>query len=134
MLRLLAMAEIPESVRTFLREYIDSVDQLEILLLLRRTRERRWTAAEVSRTLSTHHDSAAARLAEFSARGILSAEHSSAATCYQYGPRLPHLDSAIEEVAKAYSTFPTHLIDLIFSKPIDKIRTFSEAGRKKEDQ
>src|SRR5438132_7909653 len=47
------MFEITEHVVAFLREYIDSVDQLEILLLLKSKSGSECTAEDISRALST---------------------------------------------------------------------------------
>jgi hypothetical protein len=38
---------IPEAVRKLIAEYIDSVEQLEVLILLRSRRDRPWTIDEI---------------------------------------------------------------------------------------
>jgi hypothetical protein len=44
-------ADLPESVRTFITANVDSVDQLEVLLLLHAFQERRWGIDEVAAEL-----------------------------------------------------------------------------------
>ena len=62
-----AMIEIPEPVVSFIRERINSVEQLEMLLLLKRHPEKEWTAQEMSRALSSNPDAVASRLVSFEA-------------------------------------------------------------------
>jgi len=127
------MPDISETVLAFLRAQIDSVEQLEILLLLRREAEREWTPEEVGRTLSTHTDSVAARLVEFASAGVLVAKSANGELYYQYRPRQQEVERAVGELAEAYTKYPVRIISLIFSKPNDKIRTFADAFRFRKD-
>lgn len=58
--------EVPEDVRAFLYDHIESYEHLEILLLLQRERSETWTAAALS--LGEHRDVHRAK-ACFSASG-----------------------------------------------------------------
>ena len=128
------MSNLPDNVIAFIRKHIDSVEQLEMLLLLKRRADRDWTAAQVSRELSSHPDSATARLSEFCSKGLVIEKRSAESISYQYRP-IPGLDSTLAQVAQAYGMYPVRLINLIFSKPIDRIRTFSDAFKfRKEDK
>lgn len=124
---------LPEIVQLFIVKYIHSVDQLEILLLLRQDARKDWTAAEVARHLFTQPDVAGARLAELAKQQLL-AEKPGDPAKYHYDPQTVDLQRAVNELAVAYPKYRVSIINLIFSKPIDKIRTFADAFRlKKED-
>jgi hypothetical protein len=126
------MVVIPDKVVAFLRDHIDSLEQLEVLLLLRNQPDKQWTPVEVSRTLSSNPASVVERLAQFAAKGFLAT--SEVKGTYQYCVQ-PELDQVIGEVADAYALYPVRIIGLIFSKPIDKIRTFADAFKlRKEDK
>jgi hypothetical protein len=46
-----AQAKLPKDVRRLIARHIDSIQQVEILALLLRERERDWSSAEISRAL-----------------------------------------------------------------------------------
>jgi hypothetical protein len=126
------MPEVLERVLAFVREYIDSVDQLEILLLLRGGPEREWTAEEISRALSTSEASVVARLAYLQSVGLVEMKRPSH---YRYAPKSQDVAQVMEEVSAAYAQYRVRIINLIYSKPIDKIRTFADAFKlRKEDE
>ncbi|MBI4474162.1 MAG: hypothetical protein HY646_15940 [Acidobacteria bacterium] len=125
--------DLPETVQQFITKYIHSVDQLEILLLLRNSPNREWTAAEVSRELFTQPDVAEMRLDELASNNLLIAKKTGDKSSYRYGAHGP-LDHAVSELAQTYPKFRVSIINLIFSKPIDKIRTFADAFRLKKEE
>jgi hypothetical protein len=120
------MAVLPGTVLTFLCERIDSIEQLETLLLLQKNASKEWTAEEVSRTLFTTPESASSRLAEFHANGLVRFNSTAEAPRYQYAPKLRALEKTIADLAEAYAKYPVRVIDIIFSKPLNKIRTFTD--------
>jgi hypothetical protein len=121
--------QISEAVQQFIIKYIHAVDQLEILLLLHNEPSREWTAHETARSLFTQPESAESRMVELVAQGLLSQKKSGDETRYQYGPRTRALDVTVAELAQQYPKYRVSIINLIFSKPIDKIRTFADAFR-----
>ena len=62
---------LPQDVNQFLEEYIDSVEQLEALILLSEEPGRTWTATEVSQRLRTSRGSVVIRLAALVETGLL---------------------------------------------------------------
>jgi hypothetical protein len=122
-----------EDVYRFLYHNIDSVEQLEVLLLLRRSPERGWTAEEVAQTLYSHPSSILHRLSSLAGRGLL--RELEPAT-YQYAPRSAELHATVTRVAETYRERRVAVITLIASKPIENVRAFSDAfriRRKKEE-
>lgn len=123
---------ISEEVRRFISEYIDSVELLEVLLLLRRDPTREWSAETVSREIRSNPTSVTTRLNNLRSRGLLSVREAPA-PLYRYQPKTGELDLAIKGLAEAYAERQARVIDLIFSKPIDILRHFSDAFKFKKD-
>jgi hypothetical protein len=124
---------LPDIVREFIIEHIDSVEQVEILLLLLQKTGRTWTAESMAKELRIAVSSAATRLADLKKLGLV-APVEGAPSEYRYAPRTPALDETVRGLSDAYSERRVTVINLIFSKPIDKIRTFADAFRlRRED-
>jgi len=121
------LAEIPLVVTEFIEKYIESVDVLEILLWLRKTPENAWGASAVSKALALDNAVVAARLNELESLGLLRQRTVENDRLYQYGPAAQEVISAIDELAKVYSTFRVSIVGLIFSKPLKDIHTFPDS-------
>jgi predicted transcriptional regulator len=119
-------AAIPEDVERFIAEHVHSVEQLEILLLLHRTRARAWSPDEIARELRIDAGSAASRLEDLRARGLVAANGS---PTYVYAPTSLEGDSVVTKLATTYSERRVAVINLIFSKPAANIRSFADAFR-----
>ena len=48
-----SVASVPEHLQRFIRERLPSLEQIEIVILLRNDASRAWTALEVAENLST---------------------------------------------------------------------------------
>ncbi|MFY0563258.1 hypothetical protein ACN28E_05395 [Archangium lansingense] len=118
-------------MRRFITDHIDSVEQLEILLLLHQHPERSWTAESVARELRISALSADDRLKDMARSGILAKVQGSEVE-YRYAPS-QQLGDVVAGLATAYAERRVTVINLIFSKPIDKIRTFADAFRLRRD-
>jgi hypothetical protein len=127
---------IPERVRTFVREHIQSIEQVEVLLLLFRTAPREWTAMSTGRELRIDPVSAARRLTDFQSQGLVKARPGDEALLYWYDGASGTLDRAISELATAYHERRTALINLILSTPNEDVRVFADAFRlrRREDK
>jgi hypothetical protein len=119
-------------VRRLIADHIDSVEQLEILLLLYQHPERTWDAEAVARELRVAAVSAAERLEDMTHSGILARKDGKPVE-YRYAPKSAGLGDAVRGLALAYSERRVTVINLIFSKPVDKIRTFADAFRIRRD-
>jgi hypothetical protein len=125
---------LPDDVRVFLHQNIDSVEQLEVLLLLWRTPDRGWTSEEVAIAVYSHPSSVVRRLAMLLGQGLLRERQPG---CYQYAPRTVELHQTVTQVDRMYRERRVAVITLIASKPIENVRAFSDAFRirkKKEDE
>jgi hypothetical protein len=114
------------AVEKFILQHIHSVEQLEILLLLRRDR-RAWTAAEVKAELRTADDAATMRLCALLASNIIAP--AATTNAFVYAPPTPEIDAVIGELEQAYRERRVAVISLIYSKPHADLKAFSDAFR-----
>lgn len=125
---------IPEAARRLIAAHIESVAQLEVLLLLRESPDRLWSAAEVARELRTSSELAEASLGRFSRAGLVEVEvDPEGQPCFRFMPATPALGAAMDDLSAAYATHRTAVIALIFSGPADSIQGFADAFRVRED-
>jgi hypothetical protein len=119
---------LPAEVKQFIYTYINSVEQLEVLLLLHTNHTTDWSAHRVSEALRTNELSAASRLADLAARGILVATGESP-ILYRYAPTPDSLNDTISTLASLYVHFRFRIIEAIFAKPNDYVRVYADAFR-----
>jgi len=124
---------ISQDVRNLIVERIDSVVQLELLLLLQANAGRAWTAAEVAQELRIEPSWATGQLGELAGRGLL-APAPDAPDAFRYAAQSSALDAAVVQLTKDYAQRRVTVITLIFSKPVDKLRTFADAFRLRKDK
>lgn len=129
----MAREDIAAPVLNFIREHIESVEQLEILLLLYHQSDRSWTADEIARELRSSPQSARKRLAVFEMRGFIRQSDASSKS-FQYDPRDAGIDEGIKALAEAYQLRRVTIIDVIFSKPTEKMQTLADAFKFREDK
>lgn len=127
---------IPDDVRELLLEHVDTVAQLEILLLLHDSRPEVWPADRVAQRLALDPRSAAARLADLADRGFFSTALDGDVQTWTYAPTSPAMDAVVQRLGRAYKERRVAVISLIFSRPPDPLRHFSDAFklRKSKDR
>ena len=118
---------IPASVEQFIHENIPSVEQLEVLLLLSATPEKEWSALAVSRELYRQPESIATRLEALRACGLLSVRQNEDLV-YRFDAGVQQSE-IVKGLERAYRERKDTVIRLIFSRPNDKLRVFSDAFR-----
>ena len=118
---------IPQSAIAFITEQIDSVLELEVLLLLRASVPQPWTPENLAAALKIDPTWAGQQLEKFAARAIL-ARVDSTPPRFIYQPDAT-LDQTIKAVADAYASHRVRVVSLIFSKPTSNLKTFADAFR-----
>lgn len=118
----------PADVRRFVDRHINSVEQLELLLLLRRRAGETITPDAASRELRTAPRSAAVRLEELARAKLLRRDGDG----YAYA-QSSDLDRLLQAVETAYSSYRTRFISMIFDKPSGQLRDFADAFRLRGD-
>ena len=122
------MSDLPQNVCKLLSEHIASVGQLELLLMLHGSPGNIWQAADASRALYTSEETVATQLADLHQHGFVVLE-SGAPGRYRYEPRTADLKQAVADLEAAYKERRVAIINFIYSAPVDKVRTFSDAFR-----
>lgn len=124
-------ADLPIEVRHFLAEHIGSLEQLEILLLLREQSQRAWSVAEVFRVVRSSERSAAETLSALCKQGLLRAVETPAGA-YQFGPPEP-LKETIAAVARLYAERRVKIVEAIYSERVSEVDQFAKAFRLRKD-
>jgi hypothetical protein len=122
---------VPNDVERFLRTAITSVQQLEVLLLLREERNRAWTAADVGARLRTHAGAAGNYLESLQLLGLASGEGGA----YRYDPG--RRGKLVDRLAELYPTYRTRIVGLIYSQANENVEAFADAfrlRRRKEEE
>jgi predicted ArsR family transcriptional regulator len=119
---------ISEATQAFVADYIDSVLQLEVLLLLRARGDQPSSAEQISKELRIDAAWAAEQLQNLCNRSILVCTDEPVRT-YRYQPARDDLRHTVDDLAQAYADRRVAVISLIYSKPMDKIRGFADAFR-----
>ena len=125
---------INPKVRSFLADHIDSVLELELLLLLRSHAQQSWTPAALAGELKIDPSWASEQLEKFALRDLLSRGGDGPQREYRYAPTSPQLDADVAAVADAYATHRVTIIGLIFSKPTSTLKSFADAFRIRKDK
>ena len=123
---------LPDSVRQFLSLHIHSLEQLELLLLLRSQPDRPWTVGQVYEVIRSSQPSLQKGLETFSREGFF-AEEKTALPAFRYAPRNDELRAAVEQVAASYHLSRVRVIEAIFAPKIDPVQTFADAFKLRKD-
>lgn len=117
---------IPQDVHQFILHNIDSIAQLEGLLLLRDDPSIAWTAEALSQRLYISEAETAQLLAQLESREILRVAVGRTPR-YRYDPQAPELDSMIGRLAELYGKYLVPVTHIVHSKPKSRIQEFSDA-------
>jgi hypothetical protein len=115
---------IPRDVLEFLLAYIDSIAELEALLLLRSDPDRTWTPAAMSARLYSEEAHSAQILNHLLANGLCTA----AGGHFRYGPSDVAKHDTAERLAHAYAHYLIPVTNVIHGKP-PSIQKFADAFR-----
>jgi hypothetical protein len=121
--------ELPENVRKLIAERIDSIPELEAILLLREDRDRQWAASDAGKRLYVSTTMAAHILALLAGRGFLSRQGEE----YRYAPESSELGAVVDALASCYSRALIAVTSAIHSKPSASVRQFAEAFRLRKE-
>lgn len=125
-------SSIPDDVRRFLDERIESAEQLDILLLLAGAPDREWTARDVSQAVYTVPASATLRLESLVAAGLL-ASSGTGDPAYRYAPASDALRASVQRLAEVYRENRVVVITSLFQKPASPVQSFADAFRLRRD-
>ena len=120
---------LPGDLRDFISRYIDSIAELEALLLLRANSGEAWDAAKVAQRLYASEQDTAEVLARLCADELLSCEGG----LYRYSGATPELARLVDRLAEAYAQHLIPVTNMIHAKP-RRIRQFADAFKFRKDR
>jgi hypothetical protein len=120
---------VPGNLRDFIVRYIDSIAQLEALLLLRANPADEWTPAEVAARLYTSEQDAAEVLARLCDDALAFCNEG----IYHFGCETTELRDLVDRLAEAYSQQLIPVTNMIHAKP-RRIRQFADAFKFRKDK
>ncbi|HEU4452020.1 MAG TPA: hypothetical protein VFR81_03135 [Longimicrobium sp.] len=125
------MPGIPEDVRRFITDHIESAEQLDALVLLHSQPQRAWSAEEVSQAIFSVPQSTARSLEALERGGLAAGEGHPPA--YRYAPGNAETDARVAAVAAAYRANRVEVVKLVFTPRPDPVRSLADAFRLRKD-
>ena len=122
---------LSDTLQRFLRERLPSGEQVEIVLLLRRNREKAFSAPEVAERLGTPPESTAMRLFLLASNGILGFEGSGIPR-YRYAASDAATDALVTELEQACEENRDAVYGIVGTPPRDPISSFADAFKLKK--
>lgn len=124
---------IPEDIEQFILEKIDSVAEMEALLLLRSNAEALWSVGSLAKRLYIAEEQTAKILDHLCTEGLLTTS-SNEHPLYHYQPKSPELQNSVDRVAESYKKHLVPISNLIHSKPRARVQEFADAFRLRKDK
>jgi hypothetical protein len=128
----MSKSDIPEGVRAFIAQNIESAELLETLLLVHSGPDRAWTPDEVARSIYTVPAGATRRLEQLVRMGLATSS-GDADPAYRYAPGFPALAGQVDALAAAYRANRVGVINLVYAPPPDPLRSFADAFKLRKD-
>jgi hypothetical protein len=128
-------ADLPADVLRFIRERIDSVPDLEALLLLWESGGKRWSDAEIASRVYVPGDTARGVLERLAQQRFILAEapvDPASGTLYVYDPAWDTL-GLMPRVAETYRRQLVRVAKVIHAKASPSVREFARAFQLKKD-
>jgi hypothetical protein len=118
--------EIPPELKQFIAQHVESLAQLEALLLMHREPQRDWDCAELARALYISEDMCQGIAAGLEQRRFATRTDAGA---YRYAGNDPPIDALLVALAALYRDRRVAVITEIYSKPLTNVQTFADAFR-----
>lgn len=116
-------AKIDPQVRKFIHLYIDSVELLEVLLLLHRKPAKAWSAREVTEALRSTDSSIDNRLLCLERRGFVEEKDA----LFRFAPKTSELGAKVDALADAYLTYRIRVVEEIYGSRAHSLSPFADA-------
>ena len=123
------MDVLNDEVRQLIARHLDSVESIDILLLLRRSPQTYWGAPAIAEQLGIAPDIARAKIDALRRSGIITVGEQTGA--FRYGPPDERTRSAVDELAGVYASRRSIVINEIYSANLERLRAFSNSFRVK---
>jgi len=124
--------EVPAHVLRFLEESIDTVPQLETLLMMSESPDRSWLIGDVASRNYITEQRAADTLNALQRRGLVSSEESPPR--FRFSPATDDIGAVIADLARCYQRNLSRITTLIHAKPSASVKEFARAFDLKKDR
>jgi hypothetical protein len=119
----------PEDVARFVFEYVESIDQLEILRLLGEDGAREWDCLALAGEVQAELQAVRKHLAAMSARGLLTTESRDSSLVCRHGACTAELETMVGRLLQLYKERPVTLIKMVYDRARDPLQAFADAFR-----
>jgi hypothetical protein len=123
------MTGLTPELQEFVHRTFDSVESIEIMMLLRRSRESFWAVPAVAEQLGLRPQLAQEEMDALRTHGVLAVGAQTGA--FRYAPGDTALSQRLDELATVYADRRVSVINLIYSANLERLRAFSNAFRVK---
>lgn len=114
----------------FVRQCVDSLETLEILLLLQREPAAHWTPVAIDSHFGMKSGLADKRLKTLLKHGLVIKNESGG---FRFAPKNEELRAGAALLAVAYADRRSNVVNTIFSENLDRLRAFSDAFKVKSE-
>ena len=118
--------QFSEELRIFIKDRIQTVLRLEVLLLLHDHQSRSFNAGEIADELGFDIEPMQDQLSALEAIG-LAVQSTNGESRYRYQPADATLEAKVEQLAAAYSTQRVPILSVILADASERTRLFAEA-------
>jgi predicted transcriptional regulator len=124
---------IPDEIKNFLLANIESILQLEALLLLRRHQDQKLSCETIAERLYVSSSDASGALRKLVVRGLIMMEIKGESSVFQYNYANQAVIQAVDRVADVYSNYLIPVTNLIHNRPLKSLQEFSDAFKLREE-
>lgn len=115
--------DISAELKSFLRGWITSYEQLQTLLLLRQRRDDGFSASSIAEVLHVSEIAAAEALEHLCRVSLVEFQGASGASSFKYAPASIHLGDLVDQLADAWARNQLTVMNLMSSNAIERVRT-----------
>ena len=121
----MSVTPVPEDIRRFLIQHVQSIAQLEMLLLVSASPDHGWTIKEVYRSLLSNEALVEKTLEDFTKNGLMRKLDTGA---YQFAPP-DETKALVKSLSEIYRNRPAKVVQVIYETPLSEIEEFARAFR-----
>lgn len=128
------MTQVPDPVRRFIEAAIDSVPELECLLLLYRFKDHIWTADELAERLYLSPEVVSAIVADLKNKRMVATVNDTDVVRFRFMPETTELREVTTQLEQAYRSHLMLVTQMIHSKAPRAVLEFARAFRVAKDK
>lgn len=117
------LSGVSAEVKSFLRAWVTSYEQLQALLLLHGRRDDSFSTVSVAEVLHTSEPVAAEALEHLCRVSLVQVHLASSPPTFKYAPASSQLDDLVDQLADAWEHHQLTVMNLMSSNAIERVRT-----------